>query len=44
MNDTVFYMIIGIAVIGLVIVMVGYFLLTKTMNKEDLKYARELKK
>ena len=24
--------------------MVGYFLLTKTMNKEDLKYARELKK
>ena len=44
MNDTVFYMIIGIAVIGLVIVMVGYFLLTKTMNKEDIKYARELKK
>ena len=44
MKDTVFYMIIGIAVIGLVIVMVGYFLLTKTMNKEDLKYARELKK
>lgn len=44
MGDSFFYMIIGIAVIGLVAVVIGYFVLSKTMNKEDIKYARELKK
>ena len=44
MNDTFFYIIIGIAGIGLFAIMVFYFLLSKKMNKEDLKYIKELKK
>ena len=44
MSDSLFYIIIGVAGIGLLGIMVWYFLLSKRMNKDDLKYARELKK
>lgn len=44
MSDSLFYIIIGIAGIGLLGVIIFYFLLTKVKNKDDIKYARELKK
>ena len=44
MSDSLFYIIIAIAGIGLFGIMVWYFLLSKRMNKDDMKYARELKK
>lgn len=44
MSDSLFYAIIGVAGIGLLGVMIWYFVLSKSMNKDDIKYARELKK
>ena len=44
MSDALFYMIIGIAGIGLFGIMVWYFLSAKRLTKEDLKYIKELKK
>lgn len=44
MSDALFYIIIGIAGIGLFGIMVWYFLSTKRLTKEDLKYIKELKK
>ena len=44
MSDSLFYMIIGIAGIGLLGIMIWYFILSKSMNKDDIKYAKELKK
>ena len=44
MSDSFFYLIILISGIGLLGVAIGYFLLNKRVSKEDLKYARELKK
>lgn len=44
MGDTLFYIIIAIAGLGLFGVMVWYFLLSKRFSKEDLKYIKELKK
>ena len=44
MSDSLFYIIIGVAGIGLLGVMVWYFLLSKRLNKEELKYAKELRK
>ena len=44
MSNSLFFILIGGSVIGLLVIMVLYFILSKSMNKEDLKYARELKK
>ena len=44
MSDSLFYIIIGIAGIGLLGVMVWYFILSKRMNKEEMKYVKELRK
>ena len=44
MSDSLFYIIIGIAGVGLLGVLIWYFVLSKRMNKDDMKYARELKK
>ena len=44
MSDSLFYIIIAIAGIGLFAVMLWYFILSKKINKEDLKYIKELKK
>lgn len=44
MSDSLFYVIIGIAGIGLLGIMIWYFVLSKSMNKDDIKYAKELKK
>ena len=44
MSDSLFYIIIGIAGIGLLGILIWYFILSKRMNKDDMKYARELKK
>ncbi len=44
MSDSLFFIIIVIAGFGLLGIMIWYFLLSKSMNKDDLKYARELKK
>ena len=44
MGDSFFYILVGIAGGGLVLIFIGYFLLTKSFNKDDLKYAKELKK
>ena len=44
MSDMFFYMIIGIAGVGLLGIMIWYFLLSKRFSSEDLKYIRELKK
>ena len=44
MNDSFFYFIIAIAGAGLGAIMVFYFILSKKMNKDDLKYIKELKK
>ena len=44
MSDALFYIIIGIAGVGLFGIMVWYFLSAKRLTKEDLKYIKELKK
>ena len=44
MNSSFLTVIMVVAGIGLVGIMIAYFLLNKRMNKEDLKYIRELKK
>jgi hypothetical protein len=44
MSDALFYIIVGIAGVGLFGIMVWYFLSTKRLTKEDLKYIKELKK
>ena len=44
MNDSFFYFIIAVAGVGLFAIMVFYFMLSKKMNKDDLKYIKELKK
>ena len=44
MNSSFLTVIMVVAGIGLVGIMLAYFLLNKRMNKEDLKYIRELKK
>lgn len=44
MNDTFFYIIIAIAGLGLFVIMLWYFILSRKINKEDLKYIKELKK
>ena len=44
MNDTFFYIIIGIAGTGLVGILIWYFILRRMMNRDALKYAKELKK
>ena len=38
MNDSLFYIIIAVAGIGLLGIMIWYYLISKRMNKEDLKY------
>lgn len=44
MNDNFFYILIAITGVGLLCILIFYFLLNKKMNKDDLKYIRELKK
>ena len=44
MSDSFFYIIMAIAGVALFAVMIGYFMLSKRFNKEDLKYIKELKK
>ncbi len=44
MSDSLFYIIIAVAGLGLLGIMIWYFILSKSMNKEDIKYAKELKK
>ncbi len=44
MNDTIFYIVIAVAGIGLLGILIWYFILSKSINKADLKYAKELKK
>lgn len=44
MGDSLFYVIIAVAGIGLFGIMIWYYLISKRMNKEDLKYIKELKK
>lgn len=44
MSDSLFYIIIGVAGIGLFGIMIWFFVISKAMNKEQLKYAKELKK
>ena len=44
MGGTSFYLLIGLATIGLIAVLIMYFILNKKMNKEDLAYIKELKK
>ena len=44
MNDSIFYAIMAIAVIGLIVIFAWYYILSKRMNKDDLKYVKELKK
>ena len=44
MNDSFFYFIMIIAGVGLGAIMAFYFILSKKMNKDDLKYIKELKK
>ena len=44
MNDSIFYIIIAVAGVGLFAVMIWYFLLSKRLNKDDIKYINELKK
>ena len=44
MNNTFIYAVMGIAGVGLLAILIFYFILTKKMNKDDMKYIRELKK
>ena len=43
-SDSFLYFIMAIAGIGLLVVLLIYYMLNKRMNKEDLAYIRELKK
>ena len=44
MSDSLFYAIIAIAAIGLIVIFVWYFIISKKFNKDDVKYIKELKK
>ena len=44
MSDLLFYIMIGIAGGGLAILAIAFVLFNKSFNKEDLKYAKELRK
>ena len=44
MSNSFFYIIIGVAGLGLFGIMVWYFLLSRRLSSEDMKYIRELKK
>lgn len=44
MDDRFFYIMMAVAGVALIAILVFYFILNKKMNKEDLKYIRELKK
>ena len=44
MSNSLFYIMMAVAGVGLFGVLVAYFILSKKMNKEDLKYIKELKK
>ena len=44
MDDSLFYIIMAVAGGGLVIIMLWYYILSRKINKEDLKYIKELKK
>ena len=44
MNNSLFYIIMAVAGVGLFGIMIWYFLLSKRFNKDDLKYIKELKK
>lgn len=44
MGDMFINILLGIAGGGLVLLFIGYMLLNKSFNKDDIKYARELKK
>ena len=44
MSDNFLYVIMAIAGVGLGFILFFYFLLNKKMNKDDIKYIRELKK
>ena len=44
MSDSLFYIIIAVAGIGLLGIMIWYFVLSKSVNKAAMKYAKELKK
>lgn len=43
MSDTMFYIIIAVAGIGLLGILIWYFILSKSINKSNLKLAKELK-
>ena len=44
MVDSLLYIIIAIAAVGLFVIMIWYFMLSKRFSREDLKYIKELKK
>ena len=44
MSDSLFYIVVTIAGVALFVVMIWYFLLSKKLNKDDIKYINELKK
>ena len=44
MNDSIFYFIMIFAGVGLLAIMIWYFLLSRRFSKEDLKYIKQLKK
>ena len=44
MNNSFFYILVGGAGVGLVVILLVYFLLSKKINKEELAYIKELKK
>ncbi len=44
MGDSLFYIIIGVAGAGFLGILIWYFVLSKTTNRQELKYIKELKK
>ena len=44
MSDSLFYIIITVAGIGMIGIMIWYFILSRSVNKAAMKYAKELKK
>ena len=44
MSNSIFYIIMIFAGVGLAAILTWYFILSKRLNKEDLKYIKELKK
>lgn len=44
MSDSLFYIIIAIAGVGLLGIMAWYFIISKSVNRAAMKYAKELKK